>query len=238
VDTYRAVEMIPEDVILYKHKQFERYKQKKQFKQSQRLNKHENFNNNSHKNSSDHNHENSKNNDNIDTDTNIRHIIEMDKMENDLFYAKYRVNNTMLLIDEGFTENTCRMLANQKITTSKIVGTDDLTIPPPLTKNMMKIAFENVDLCVIGILEKWVETKEIIQEWFPWLEINKIKDEIKLMHLFSNKETRDNLRGDLKQMLINKNPCDMKIYNKMITRFHVQMNILQNRKNTHFVPFF
>jgi hypothetical protein len=135
-------------------------------------------------------------------------------------------NKTVVVIDEGMEDAACRALANEKATTGLIVGVDEIIIPPTLSDEAINTALNNVEQCVVGILEKWEETKEVLSFWFPWMDFTEQSDRRK-MFLFSGKETSEELKPELKSVLLQVSNCDMLLYEKMLKIFEVQLSVIK-----------
>ena len=58
------------------------------------------------------------------------------------------------------------------------------------------------------------------------------QDDRKKMFLYSNKETKENLRADLRHALEKANACDMKLYSKVVGIFDKELQVVQT--NTFF----
>jgi hypothetical protein len=93
----------------------------------------------------------------------------------------------------------------------------------PLPADAYERAKINVEKCVVGVFEEWDESMQIIQKWFPWI---KITDNRKKMFLYSNKETRETIREDLKKILEDVNMCDMQLYRDMEEIFEKEKLVL------------
>ena len=150
--------------------------------------------------------------------------------------AKYKQDNkTLVIIDEGMEDAACRALANVKVTTGYIVenfdplnnnqGASEMKLPPPLNEMQINTAMKNIDYCVVGILEKWNETKKIIEYWFPWIQFNNDTNRRK-MFLYSNKEVWSDLRPELIEVLKQVSKCDLILYEKMLRIFEKEMKVL------------
>jgi hypothetical protein len=88
---------------------------------------------------------------------------------------------------------------------------------------------------VVGILERWTESKEVIKFWFPWMDFAQDPDKkiipIPMMPLdleIFTKETANSLRPELKNILLTANSCDMRLYEKMLLLFEAQLSIINN----------
>ena len=77
-----------------------------------------------------------------------------------------------MIIDVGMEDAACRALANAKATTGLVAGVDDIHVPPPVTETETLRALTNVEHCVVGLLERWEETKAMLEFWFPWLDFS------------------------------------------------------------------
>lgn len=135
-------------------------------------------------------------------------------------------NKTIVVIDEGMEDAACRALANEKATTGLIVGVDEIIIPPPLSDEAISSALNNVEKCVVGILERWDETKEVLGYWFPWMDFSE-KSNRRKMFLFSGKETPEELKPELISVLLQVSKCDMLLYEKMLKLFEVQLSVIK-----------
>ena len=134
------------------------------------------------------------------------------------------------IADDGMAEITCRLLSNTRNTTGSFLG-NTIVIPGGPTPAEVAVAVTNADKCVIGLLERWPETKKVMNEWFPWIDMSHNSDRRKMqVYKDSDKETMHTLRPELYDILIHVNPCDMLLYNNMITRFNKQIEVLQRSK--------
>lgn len=133
----------------------------------------------------------------------------------------------IFVLDEGMSDAGCRALGNFKQTTGKIVGRDDISIPPSLTAEQMDIALGNVQHCVVGLQERWKDTKEVLKHWFPWIDMTLGDDERRKMHLFSNKETIETLRLDIRAAIEEENRCDLRLHQLMASKFEKQMQVVR-----------
>jgi hypothetical protein len=134
-------------------------------------------------------------------------------------------NVTIMIIDEGMSDAACRTMANEKATTGRIVGTDDIRIPDALSMEAQQRALQNVEMCVVGLIERWDDTLSVVEHWFPWISFEKDKQRRK-MHIYSGKETEATIRGDLREVLVGVNQCDMALYAKMTEIFQTEMKVL------------
>lgn len=150
----------------------------------------------------------------------------------------------LVLVDDGFLETTCRVLTNSKRTTGMIVSKygdnsmsyDDVAFPLEVDV-AVNISVSNMKHCVIGLLERWSDTKQVLSEWFPWIDLESHEPERKRMHLSDRMENKDNLKPEAFELLVKMNPCDMQVYDAMLERFDFQMEFIQTRKvvSSHFV---
>lgn len=167
--------------------------------------------------------------------------IAVDELEAVAIYhreAKYKEDNiTLVVLDEGMSETSCRALANVKSTTGLIVGVDEVQVPPTITEAVTAEALANVQKCVVGILERWNETKTVMKHWFPWIDLVKRDADRRKMFLYKDKETVATLRADLRQVLLRLNHCDMLIYDKMISIFNNQLEVVAAVRDAFVPPF-
>jgi len=140
--------------------------------------------------------------------------------------GKYKEDNvTMIILDEGMSDATCRALLNQKATAGKIVGKDEIVVPPMLSEDASDFAKTRLRKCVVGLVERMDETRRVVAEWFPWIR-NIFEEKQKLMQIYSNKETALELRKDLRDVLLEVNPCDMQLYEEMVRLFMTELEVL------------
>ena len=144
--------------------------------------------------------------------------------------AKYKEDNTTLIVlDDGMSEATCRALAAAKVTTGKIVGQDDIIVPPPLNDQEVTLALDRVGRCVVGLLERWNDTREIVRHWFPWLDMVSNDPDRRKMWIYSNKETPEMLKPELRYVLLRVNRCDMLVYAKMLSIFDKELKVIRSQ---------
>jgi len=138
-------------------------------------------------------------------------------------------NVTAMIIDEGMEDAACRAITNEKMTTGIMIHSNatSSTLPKakPISASAINQAFNNIKLCVVGIQEEWKQTVQVLKFWYPWI---KIEEEKKKMKLYSNTETIESLRDDLKQLILKYNTCDMKLYEFMLLQFNKQMQVLND----------
>jgi hypothetical protein len=136
-----------------------------------------------------------------------------------------------VVIDEGMEDAACKALANEKTTTGFTFTTNTTTMPmPPLiSQEGVNHALDNVQKCVVGILERWNESKEIFKVWFPWIEFSRNADRRSMFYGYTfKKETIDDLRPELKEILLTANSCDMQLHKKMLLLFEAELSIINN----------
>ena len=139
--------------------------------------------------------------------------------------ALHSDNTTAMILDEGLEDAACRAIANEKVTTGIILKSTTTALPKAQQISIFakEQAMKNIKLCVVGIQEKWKETVQIIKFWYPWI---KIEEEKKKMKLYSNTETIDTIRDDIKELILKYNTCDMQLYELMLLQFEKQMQVL------------
>ena len=99
-------------------------------------------------------------------------------------YSKTVLPN--IIIDDGMSEVYCRTLTNTKLTTGQILNysslykklymSDNLSSTNFSLLGMINIAKQNINKCIVGILESWEETLQIIHYWYPWLQIESLTE--------------------------------------------------------------
>lgn len=135
--------------------------------------------------------------------------------------------------DEGMSDATCRSLAGAKATTGSMLQDGvPIPIPPPLGETELQTALRNVRTCVVGLLERWSESQLVFNAWFPWIDFSKDRERRK-MFIYSNKETRADLRPELREVLERQNRCDMVVYAEMERLFEVQLSAAEQSRNLY-----
>ncbi len=142
--------------------------------------------------------------------------------------ADYAADNaTLLMLDEGMADAACRSMAGLKATTGLVV---DLAVPVPLPEELnerdTERAIRNVRHCVVGVLEHWEDTQEVLAAWFPWLDFSTDTHRRK-MHIYSGKETVEEIRPELREVLLSLNTCDWALYQEMLRLFAAQLAALR-----------
>lgn len=85
--------------------------------------------------------------------------------------------HTLMFSDDGTHESMCKAALGERTTTGRLVQEvleeNGGTIPNPgdLSERKHAEAQQNVDKCVVGILEEWEESKKMMKHWFPWMTI-------------------------------------------------------------------
>eukprot|EP01041_Mallomonas_annulata_P002467 gene2467-4787_t len=142
--------------------------------------------------------------------------------------ANYMADNvTMMVTDEGLEDAACRVMSNERQTSGIIIKPPpfQLPIPPPLPSYAIPVALNNIEKCVVGLLEKWELTKRMLKFWYPWMDLHRDR---KKMSLYKGKETLESLRPDLKEVIERYNRCDMQLYEKALEIFLKQKEIIEN----------
>ena len=140
-----------------------------------------------------------------------------------------RDNVTIVILDEGMGDAACRTLAGEKATSGLVVDPQfPVSLPPPLSAEAASRALRNVDHCVVGLLERWSETKQVLSAWFPWLGDFSNNPERRKMFLFDSKESWSSLRPEMLAVLLNVNKCDLLLYEKMKTIFEKELEVIND----------
>ena len=128
-----------------------------------------------------------------------------------------------MIVDEGMSEVSCRVLSNTKITTGLTFDvhttSKSLYENSPISSESEHNALQNIEHCVVGLFERWNETKSVINHWFPWINTHNWNHDYK-------RAKREELRDDLKYVLLQANQCDNKLYAKMTYLFDAQISFL------------
>jgi plasmid replication initiation protein len=107
---------------------------------------------------------------------------------------------------------------------------------PQISQEELDRALDNVQKkVVVGILERWTESKEVIKFWFPWIDFAQDPDKKIIPILFKpdnleifTKKTANSLRPELKDILLTANSCDMRLYEKILLLFEAHFSIINN----------
>ena len=148
-------------------------------------------------------------------------------------------DDIFIIVDDGMNESMCRALANSKVTTGNVFNR---SIPQELLHLYFdslnktfdihvasQISVHNVNQCVVGLSERWHDTKIIIHEFFPWLDMNSREPDRQRNSntIATARETRDTLKPELLQLLLENNKCDMVVYKAMLERFELEMQYIR-----------
>ena len=144
--------------------------------------------------------------------------------------------NVWVIVDDGMREGMCRAMSDQKIVTGTVLpidydfGTPELYYDKPFDiHEASQISVHNVNQCVVGLSERWHDTKIIIHEFFPWLDMNSREPDRQRNSntIATARETRDTLKPELLQLLLENNKCDMVVYKAMLERFELEMQYIR-----------
>ena len=80
--------------------------------------------------------------------------------------------------------------------------------------------------CVVGLQERWNETLMVFMRWFPWAAAD-VDPMLRLMHA-EGAETVADLRDDVKQVILEANPCDAVVFAAMESRFEEQLAAMRD----------
>ena len=132
------------------------------------------------------------------------------------------------------SDAACRAVLNKKTTTGVVVGRRgdasfrELQLPAPLNGDDVRQVLRNVDKCVIGLTERFEESKQVLQMWYPWL-LN-IEVDRQLFRIFNAtaKENAQSINVNTKAVLEEMNYCDVQMYARMRHRFELQQSVLRD----------
>jgi hypothetical protein len=136
-------------------------------------------------------------------------------------------NATIYIIDEGIEDAYCRVLSNQRATTGLKMG-GPVQLPERLDRDAYSVAEATMSQCVVGILEHWNDSKQIIQHWFPWISFSRDSNRRK-MKLYSGMENLSNIKPALRKVLEDLNSCDMKLHETMLARFRKEKETILSK---------
>lgn len=159
--------------------------------------------------------------------------IQTEDLDNLLVYHRFarhedNEEKKVIIVDEGMSNTLCRYLLNQK-TTSGIYPQSGQSIPLPseLTIEDALQAFEKGQQCIIGVLEEWEETVQMIRYWFPWIQL---ADSQKILNEgVKKKEKAKDLIQDHHQIIKDRNQCDLFLYELLLKQFEKQKEVLNNQ---------
>ena len=134
-------------------------------------------------------------------------------------------NETIGVVDEGMEDAACRTMVGKRETTGRIMG--DVTLPTPLTALDTEVALANCKTCVVGLLEDWSNTVRVMKFWFPWMDLTEYN--MALNRFKRNDEDQaSNIREDLRNVILDLNQCDMKLYIRMTEIFEKELSIIND----------
>lgn len=150
-----------------------------------------------------------------------------------MFRHGLKYNETTIVVaDDGITNAVCRAMVNKRKTIG-VVATPGVPMPLPddLTDDDVELALQRAEKCAVGILEQWDDTRHVLRHWFPWFQVY---DNRRKMSLFKTKESMDVIRHDIRLALESVNYCDMKLYDKMVSIFKKQLEVLREYEDVSF----
>jgi hypothetical protein len=137
------------------------------------------------------------------------------------FYPREQV-----FIDEGMSDAACSAVLGIRHTSGRRAQSGTMTIPPEIPAALYPRAIRNINTCVVGLQERWNETLQVLDHWYPWIDFTQ-QPHARRMSLYRGMETRATLRRDLYEVLVALNPCDMLLYEEMQRLFDKQLQVLQ-----------
>lgn len=146
---------------------------------------------------------------------------ELDTVMYSIRHSKPNEHGTHLVIlDNGMSDAACRVMSREPGTKGleiamEHLSTTKLEIPPPLTNEEAHQAIDNVKHCVVGVMEEWKQTKEIIEFWYPWLDMSSTDSDRRRYQLYTNMETAADLSAEQLAVMENLNKCDLAMYDVM-----------------------
>ena len=100
-------------------------------------------------------------------------------------------NETVIITDDGIQEQSCRILSDNRGTmgypVQEFIG--GKKIMPVLPPDALEKSLRNVQSCIVGIQEKWEDTKNVIKFWFLWI----LEDDFEIANeVFKSEESKNN----------------------------------------------
>ena len=122
--------------------------------------------------------------------------------------------------DEGLCDQVCKNLLGRAThrgrTEAEVTALGDVATPRPLDA---RLAVERLETCVVGLQEDWPAAVRAAGHWFPWLGL---VDDVRANVGYTDAETRETLRPDLRAALERCNACDLAVYEAAVRRARVQ----------------
>ncbi len=145
-----------------------------------------------------------------------------------VFYSiggQRKPNALPTIFDDGISDSMCRVLSNTRVTTGRL-SSERIYVPPGVSPEDRAFALNNVDSCIIGLQERWEETMEVLNHWFPWINTTRNPNRRK-MQIYSGKESMSDLKQSVSRQILDLNKCDLAVYEKMVARFDKQLEALR-----------
>jgi hypothetical protein len=129
-----------------------------------------------------------------------------------------------IYLDEGFEDAACKMLCSAKsLEGQPIEGHfqhEMISLPPPKPYTPEQATLR-LSRCVVGILERWHETLDVLAAFFPWMLLDDWAENINRKKELM--ETRETLRPELVQVIERYNSCDRIVYGTALDMFEAQL---------------
>ena len=164
--------------------------------------------------------------------------------------AKYLPDGkTLMFSDDGTHDSMCRTALGERTTTGGLVqdmidaNGGILPIQDDVPEEKHQKALDNINHCVVGMLEEWELSKNMMKHWFPWMQMPERSQTQStsatgemdaaatgthtatnphLMKLYDGKETVSTISSQVRESIEELIPCDMKLYRNMLARFEMQ----------------
>jgi hypothetical protein len=133
-------------------------------------------------------------------------------------FSKYR--------DDGFCDTMCKSLLGLSLYRGR--GERDLADLEAARPDLFAAYDAPLDAaeavarqarCVVGLQDDWPAAKRAIAHWFPWLDV---ADDDRRNAGYTDQETRDTLRPDLRAAVLRCNACDAALYAAAVARRDAQ----------------
>lgn len=143
-------------------------------------------------------------------------------------FARYKDDNTtIIVVDEGLKNAFCRTLLNKRTTTG-LHPSQIMDLPEELTNEDIELAIQHVKESVVGLLEEWEMTLEIIDFWFPWISFSK-QEKAKQLNQWDRqkqRENKENLNPIILEIILKHNQCDLIVYEAILQRFQQEVEFM------------
>lgn len=155
------------------------------------------------------------------TSEEMLYIIDTDRV------ALSRKSGPLVFVDDGMSNALCRALTSHRKIAGKSVHLSKYRNVDITNEWDINLALKQLRYFVVGVVERWQESLDILKAWHPWLRIDSNRLRRDLQSSVRNKETLTSLSDHILQILLEQNRCDLKIYDKMIAMVDDEIAIVK-----------